>query len=490
MKGGRIIVETEGHSHPLHYYIKHSMISVLSYDSAYGIILKLKYIGDPENCPYKSIEEHGESPLNQIILKLSMVIDLDEAKWKRESKNTLELLMKEKLANLEQEYADLGSYEQIREVETYRRLKKQYNNDLPNQLKKIDDMDMKKILYLIKVSDLRVDNHPIKKLVMSKPMFTSEVKQQFKLVKNTIQLYEPICPTVIYWGIKDLHSNTYRRLRQSISNKKSILEMIQENIDERGHDKLLITVLEWLKTATVTDKTNNKQIDYKIGIIGMELMDGYDTLRSYDVSDQDKMLMYVNFAAYELIRLGSLGYLHNDTHFNNILINPNVPYFRGDIPGRAMLIDFGRTTEADKELMSECQLVLETGDVDLMKSVLLRGVIYERQIDIYSHYIDVDTLRDLILSRNQIIEEHLQDEKYVQKSNKYISKYNWTTNRRVRSFKYLYGMKNAPLNRTRKASSSRRRKSLSPSPKEFNSSFGTPKSIQSKHPLQVNKWVL
>ena len=480
MKGGRIVVESGGYAKPLYHYIENSMISLLSYDSAYGIILKLKYIGDANTCPYKVIEEHGgESPLKQIILKLSMVVDVNEAKWKKESKKTLTKLTNQKLAELEEDYNNLTPSKKLNYEKHYLMLKKQYMNDLPVQLENIDDIAMKDILYLIKVSNLDVDNRKIPKLVMSTPMFTSEVNQQFELVRESIQLYEPICPTVVYWGIKDLHPSISTQIRRTVLNKTGILEIIQKNIDKHGYDMLLLTVLEWLNTATIKDRINDKSLDYKIGIIAMELMDGYETLHSYDVSARDKMPMYVNFAAYELIRLGSMGFVHNDTHFNNILINPNVPYFPGDILGRAMLIDFGRTTKIlDEKLISDCQLVLKDGNIDLMKSVLSRGVIYKRQIDIYSHYINYRILRKLIIARNEIIEERLQDDTYVKKANAYIRNYNRTTNRRERSLGW-FTMKNAPLNRTRKASNSRiRRRSLSPSPSpnQYNSSFGRPKS--------------
>ena len=84
----------------------------------------------------------------------------------------------------------------------------------------------------------------------------------------------------------------------------------------------------------------NDKYDY-LGVIAMEIADGYSTLRSF-IDNPINYRKYKNFARYEIISLAlEQRILHGDFHNENILINPNYEgYFNGRT-GKAMLIDFG-----------------------------------------------------------------------------------------------------------------------------------------------------
>jgi tRNA A-37 threonylcarbamoyl transferase component Bud32 len=391
MKGGRIVVASSKHTDPLKYYIENSIISVLSHESLYGIILKLKYVGPPKKCPYKSIGENDESPLDQIILKLAIITDHSETR----------------------------------------------------------------------LTDLVTDEMKhTNKLGMSENLFYKEIRKQFKLVKDTIQMYEPICPTIIDWKIesykqptKDIFRKTVSRIRNAITSP--IFDSIRHRADtqtEGTYTPLLRNIMNWIDSMKI--------YDIKIGTIAMELMEKYDTLYSTIKSNDTMKKQYINYAVYELIRLGSLGYVHGDTHLNNILINPSDIYFNENYKGRAMLIDFGRTEKTGQYIKTQCTKILsgvKSMDINIIIKELITYFVYSY----YKDFIDIRLLTQLIAARNSTIEKHIQDPDYIRNANDYIREYNITVNNRIRSWKDAFLFKTAPLLRVKYT---RKHRSLSPSP--------------------------
>jgi len=93
-----------------------------------------------------------------------------------------------------------------------------------------------------------------------------------------------------------------------------------------------------------------KLFRYKLSFIVMELLEGFETLHDIKYnpiySDEEKR-MYISIAAWEFSRLcSSYGVEHNDAHSGNVMINPNdTSYFNNKkVKGRAIIIDFGRST--------------------------------------------------------------------------------------------------------------------------------------------------
>ena len=87
---------------------------------------------------------------------------------------------------------------------------------------------------------------------------------------------------------------------------------------------------------------NNLDVKYDyLGIIAMEIAEGYSTLRTFRTNPANYKL-YQNFARYEIITLAlEQRLLHCDFHDENILINPDYEgYFNGQL-GKSFLIDFG-----------------------------------------------------------------------------------------------------------------------------------------------------
>jgi hypothetical protein len=96
--------------------------------------------------------------------------------------------------------------------------------------------------------------------------------------------------------------------------------------------------------------------------IAMEMMEGfrpaYEVLPrlpngNYDFTLERSRYLY-RIIQYEFTKLNIYGFFHGDAHFGNVMINPNYPYFSNDpaFLGRAIILDFGRTTRITPEDMA------------------------------------------------------------------------------------------------------------------------------------------
>jgi hypothetical protein len=148
---------------------------------------------------------------------------------------------------------------------------------------------------------------------------------------------EPICPAIIgYARIND--NETLSKLYQII---KANLEQRSGGFGAGG---------KYARSdADVTLNffnvyANNKNVVGSMSIIIMEMMEGYDTLG--DKYTDRRFNEFCNMHTYELRRMAQHGYIHTDAHLNNVLINPNYPYFTTNPSdqyyGRALIIDFGK----------------------------------------------------------------------------------------------------------------------------------------------------
>lgn len=158
-----------------------------------------------------------------------------------------------------------------------------------------------------------------------------ETKVQQDLYKKSYtsenSLLEPICPCIVF-----AHYNP-------INN--SIKQAILNNINDDDNDNIGI-VKEFL--------------DGNIGFIAMELMEGYKTLES--LKSHSKYELYKLMALYELNNMHKFGYLHNDFHFENVLINETYNYFDTTGNGRAIIIDFGQSDRVDDDNASDLRQLL------------------------------------------------------------------------------------------------------------------------------------
>lgn len=146
-------------------------------------------------------------------------------------------------------------------------------------------------------------------------------------------IFEPVCPAIINYSTEI-----------SKDFKDKILNIITNKIEERpNYVNFKDKILDLDATKSLFLASNN------IYIISMEFMDGYDTLINFQNISREKYKMYQDMHLYELSRIKNFGYFHVDSHYNNVMINPDYPYFTNDktsaFYGRAIIIDFGRVED-------------------------------------------------------------------------------------------------------------------------------------------------
>ena len=164
---------------------------------------------------------------------------------------------------------------------------------------------------------------------------TNEIKAQHDIYLRSSALdqlspFEPLCPAIICYSL-DIN----------VDSKKFIFDMILSKLEQRRGG-----VGRGAKYV-ISDKQVTKnlyELERNISIIVMEFMDGYENMSEFE---HDKRIEYFKVMHnFELYRLGYYGYLHMDSHWGNVMINPNYPYFTNDASnfwiGKALIIDFGR----------------------------------------------------------------------------------------------------------------------------------------------------
>jgi hypothetical protein len=245
--------------------------------------------------------------------------------------------------------------------------------------------------------------------------------QVYQTTYNTISsAYEPVCPYPIHC-FTDLDKNTtiqeiIDRLDKTNKEETENKLIITEITDTLGGaidslitdiDKAHIQITRINATEIFITYPNARTKIKTLGCIVMEFMDGYTTLSDYlnrchdirlikdpilkkekfieafgqseyDKYEQnfvplkpgeigidkafyeiyDKVSKKANsLAAYELVRLKQIGFIHDDLHDGNIMYNPNYKYITNDDKdvehkGRALIIDFGESL-INKEILED-----------------------------------------------------------------------------------------------------------------------------------------
>ena len=184
--------------------------------------------------------------------------------------------------------------------------------------------------------------------------FKREINIQTDIFLKTISYLNPLCPAPIYASIKKDKANAIEFM--------SKLKIPDEyGLFSNATNRLITVIIE---------KITSGSIPY-LGILGMEIADGYETF--FDLYSKDSIRD--NIRTYEnMIRLKNLelalktGYSQGDFHTGNMLVNPSVPGYYSGIPGNAMIIDFGYANKIPSEKLLEIkQLVSENKFAEALK---------------------------------------------------------------------------------------------------------------------------
>jgi hypothetical protein len=162
-------------------------------------------------------------------------------------------------------------------------------------------------------------------VVNTQNIFKSSFSSKEKINGNRMYL-DPICPSIIaYCDTLSLRAST-----------AFIIDNISQKIQTQEDKDVLQNFCDLLKNLNTFKKNN-----FVIGFIAQEMMDGYKPLYEFRLSPLFNV--YKIYAKFQLMRLSiNHNIRHDDAHHGNVMINPNVKYFKGMHDGAPILIDFGR----------------------------------------------------------------------------------------------------------------------------------------------------
>ena len=175
--------------------------------------------------------------------------------------------------------------------------------------------------------------------LLSDDDFNKEVSAQCDVYKRSLdEFLEPICPAIVYAGIRDYDSLKFLFERVDYTRiteyNREMLNYVSERIGSEGELSL----------------TN-----YKIGVIAMEIITGADTLQNVISAHSDLKQKFECYAIFELCRLYNLGYIHGDPHNGNFIIK--LPYIYFGDSGRCYIIDFGRIVQISPRFVDTSNLM-------------------------------------------------------------------------------------------------------------------------------------
>jgi hypothetical protein len=164
------------------------------------------------------------------------------------------------------------------------------------------------------------------KIIEEEGTFKNERDIQQTIFNGTMDERDPVCPAIIYFSIE--------------KQPERIIGLLDKMISMSSGDT--VDTLTQFKGAF-----ENGLVPW-LGILGMEMAEGYRSLREiYADFDEDlvsraEVQMYENMARLRILEMtAKTGYSHNDFHRDNILINTDMNGFYGDLPGHVLIIDFG-----------------------------------------------------------------------------------------------------------------------------------------------------
>ena len=181
---------------------------------------------------------------------------------------------------------------------------------------------------------------------------------------------EALCPCPLFYEF-------------SISGQQQeLLDLLRQRVNVQGvfvERTLAPNRRRRVNGRTITDRSviDNILTNHRVSLFAMELLTGYQTLQDWmrtvpqTQAGDERIRAVQTMCLYEYIRLGRcFGIQHADSHYGNIMFNPDYHYFSNDgaFKGKVMIIDFGQLRMgpghrvmggAGLEFVSLCQASLD-----------------------------------------------------------------------------------------------------------------------------------
>ena len=252
-----------------------------------------------------------------------------------------------------------------------------------------------------------------------------DIKEEFRIQSTVYQTtyntissaYEPACPYPISCSTDLDKVETI----QEIKNKLDEIDKIKKETDSLTITDTLCGTLDGVDESKFSIANPDRQdriglqdtLDPKIselrgddarkrittlGCIVMEYMDDYITLNAYldtvkgtTLNEKEGRERALSLAAYELVRLKPIGFIHGDLVTENIMYNPDYEYITDTTypldKGRALLIDFGNSS-IDLRLLDSQERAWKVADKTLsLQTAHIEGrMVYEARGQIQQFY--------------------------------------------------------------------------------------------------------
>jgi hypothetical protein len=190
----------------------------------------------------------------------------------------------------------------------------------------------------------------VSKKLEQEESFKNEINIQTDIFLNTVEYLNPLCPAPIYASIE--------------KDKIKAQEFI---------DKMIVHATGWsINALRGISKNLQSSIPY-LGILGMEIAEGYKSFYKilyHSGMKKEKIRNYENMLRLKIIDLAlKTGYSQGDFHSGNLLVNPSIftGYYNGII-GNVIIIDFGYASKIPRDTLQMIkELVSENKYVEALK---------------------------------------------------------------------------------------------------------------------------
>jgi hypothetical protein len=215
-------------------------------------------------------------------------------------------------------------------------------------LRRHDSSIKKIIIKLVAVNNAEITKtwrcNNNEKYVEKPSSFQNEIDIQNEIFEITKVNRDPICPALV-------HSEIITSLVESIKFIET-LKTLSDSITIPILDEFIVNI----KNQTIPS----------IGIIGMEMAEGYRSLGEFyleEPRDDDAIRRFEHMARLRILETAvKTGYCENDFNRSNVLVNPNVSGYYADLPGHVLIIDYGFASKIEEDKLKEITEFLAKND--------------------------------------------------------------------------------------------------------------------------------
>lgn len=351
-------------------FLKNSSVTLLSNSSNYGIIFKVDIINPSYKSPYTIFRtKHFGEQIKCLIVKVCPLV--------KEYKKQRPILL---ISGKEKKTTPIDDF-----------LKEYYAQIF---------IALDTCKYLETICPFPVYSDFFKKTSIHEDIYFKDIPKM-----DEVDINETGSPTDYMFDDKEC-LDIFKQKFNSVENKD--IKETDEDDDEYLDDYNLQQDYDYFGgTKTLIEQLINnldQKYDY-LGIMAMEIADGYNTLKTFKINPENYKT-YENMARHEIISMAlEQRLLHGDFHNENILINPNYEGYFYERLGKSLLIDFGIVkylTDKDHDELKE--LISQNKYLDAINKIYYLSIdepLWEYPGYTWFKNVEPDDITELILLEQQ-----------------------------------------------------------------------------------------